>query len=79
MSWARITDLQEQICASLWLNPGTLEELDGRDFLQYTATEWVDRWLMQMENEGKIYERNGVYYCYKKEAQRLNRKGYDLF
>lgn len=69
-------DLKRDACASLWIKPCTFEELCVRlDKPEYGFWSIVKGAI----NDGWIYERSGVLYCYKKTAIKLNKTGdYEL-
>ena len=70
--------MQYDICASLWLMPGTIQDLSRRDFLHNKSDYGIDRCLQQLERKKLIYEKDSKLYCYKKTVKKLNELGYEL-
>ncbi len=73
-----IREIIDDICASLWMEEATAEELKQREFLKTTSLYGIEMFLQMAENKGLIYFKGEKAYCYKKTAKDLNKKGYDL-
>ena len=78
-SGERLIELQKDICASLWIQPATLDELLDRDFLHNRSPEGIDRMLFQMENKGWVYTRGEKFNTYRKTVlTELSEYGLDI-
>ena len=60
-----ISDLKDLIYLSLAVQPATLSELMERDFLKNVSTYGVDRILMILELDGKVFIRRDKFYAKK--------------
>lgn len=68
-----------EIAASLWIKPGTFDELRSRDFMKMQAEYNI--WLMvnMCKRRNWIYEKGDKLHCYRSTVDDvLNKNGYDL-
>lgn len=72
------TILQKDIAASLFIKPGTLEELLERDFLENRSEYGINILLKIMEDKEWIYRRGETYYTYAKFARSSKMSDYEL-
>lgn len=69
------------IAASIWIQPGTLEQLHSRKIESIkTADEYsLNSLLLSAKKRGWIYQKKETWHCYKKTVlDVLNPYGYDL-
>ena len=69
------------LTASIWFQPGTSEELFERKIekLQYASEYMFNIILMSAKAKGWIYEKNNIWFCYKKTAiEVLKPNGFDI-
>lgn len=77
---ADIVDKVMDIAASLWIEPASLEVLAKKEFLEGISQYSVYTIVNIGKSKGWIYEKNDVYYTYKKcVIEVLNPKGYELY
>lgn len=75
------SDIAMTLTASIWYKPGTYEELYQRkvDVLKDASEYSFNTILMLAKSNGWIYEKGGVYYCYRKTVKNvLNCKGFEI-
>ena len=73
-----LTDIKKDIAASLYMMPGTMEELMERDFLHNTSEYGVSLLLSFMLKDGWIYEKGETFHTYKKFALSSEMSDYEL-
>jgi hypothetical protein len=78
MSTDTIRNLINNICASLWVEPATENELINRDFLSKKSLYGIQKLIQSAESLGLIYLKGNKYHCYRSTLKRLNKEGYDL-
>lgn len=75
----QLTELQEKIAASLFMEPGTFDELMERDFLHNHSEQGVMLLLRTMEIKGWIFQRKDFkYHTYRKFARSKRMAQYGL-
>lgn len=78
MANTQLKVLQQEIAASLWMLPATLEELKTREFLSHMDEYSVWTVLNMAIKRNWVYSKGDVYHCYKSAAIELNKDGYEL-
>ena len=73
-----VKEFKKNIAASLYILPGSLNELMTREFLKNISSFGVDQLLHQMEKDEWIYYRYEKYYTYKKFATSTEMAEYEL-
>ena len=69
------------LAASIWHNPATFEELFERkiDILEHASEYMFNTVLQSAKSRGWIYEKNDIWYCYKKTVKQvLNPAGFEI-
>jgi hypothetical protein len=66
-----ILDLRENILRSLATIPCSEEELYERDFLKTTSIYGIDKQLQWLENNDKIYLKNGKWHVFTRVKNKL--------
>jgi len=73
------TQIQMELCASLWMAPGSIEELQKRDFLAGICEYNLVLMIRIMKSKKWVYERQNRLFCYKNTVETiLNPAGFEL-
>lgn len=76
---SEISTLIEEISASIWMCPCTMEELCKRDFLKDRSEYGISTLVNIGKSKGFLYWKKDIIHCYKKTViEVLNPKGYQL-